>query len=144
MMKRFYITKQFTFEMAHALMDYPGKCRNIHGHSYTLEVTVTGPRDEASGMVIDFKQLKDLVNETIIDQLDHHLVLNAQADPDLIAAVKKNFERIMIVDFQPSTENLLDHFADLLQPHLPETVKLYSMRLQETEQSWVELKFENN
>ena len=57
------LTKHFDFEMAHALMDYPGKCRNIHGHSYKMEVTVVGETQPDTGMVMDFKHLKDLVNE---------------------------------------------------------------------------------
>lgn len=141
-MRKFYITKQFDFEMAHALTEYSGKCRNIHGHSYKFEVTVTGNREMESGMVIDFKKLKDIVNETIVNQLDHCLVLNKNVDAELIDAVKRNFERVKIVDFQPSTENLLDYFADLLLPKLPNNVHLYSMRLQETEQSWVELRID--
>lgn len=141
-MKRFYITKQFTFEMAHALLGYPGKCSNIHGHSYTFEVTVTGERREESGMVIDFKELKDIVNKTIIEHFDHHFVVSQQADPALLSAIQKNFKRVNIVPFQPSTENLLDHFLQLLQSQLPSNVQLYALRLQETEQSWVELRIE--
>ncbi len=142
-MSTFYVTKQFSFEMAHALTDYPGKCRNIHGHSYRLEVTVTGNRLESSGMVIDFKHLKDIVNHTVVDPLDHCLVLSAQTDDELQRLLMKNYEKVMIVPFQPSTENLLEYMATRLAPELPENVKLSSLRLQETEQSWVELKFEN-
>lgn len=137
-MPKFYLTKQFSFEMAHALMGYPGKCRNIHGHSYKMEVTVTGVPQPNTGMVIDFKLLKDIVNEAIVDQFDHHLVLSQQADVELIHAVQKNFERVKLLPFQPSTENLLDHFANLIQAKLPSNVQLYSVKLQETEQSWAE------
>lgn len=134
----FFITKQFTFEMAHALMGYPGKCQNIHGHSYKMEVTVTGQPQPESGMVIDFKLLKDIVYKTVVDQFDHHLVLNQQVDEELIHAVQKNFERVKLLPFQPSTENLLNHFATLIQAQLPSNVQLYSIKLQETEQSWAE------
>ena len=65
-MPKIRITKRFHFEMAHTLFEYDGLCRNIHGHSYYLEVTVTGePRNEPGhpkdGMVIDFGELKNLV-----------------------------------------------------------------------------------
>lgn len=142
-MSRFYVIKQFSFEMAHALTDYPGKCRNIHGHSYRLEVAVTGNRSESSGMVIDFKLLKDIVNRTVVEPLDHCLVLSEHTDEELKRLLKKEFEKVKIVPFQPSTENLLEYMATLLAPEFPDNVKLSSLRLQETEQSWVELKFEN-
>jgi len=66
------ITKQFTFETGHALYGYDGKCRNIHGHSYKLSVTVIGkPISDSSnvkyGMVIDFGDLKKIVNKEIVD-----------------------------------------------------------------------------
>ncbi len=142
-MSRFYITKQFSFEMAHALTDYPGKCRNIHGHSYRLEVTVTGDRIESSGMVIDFKHLKDLVNRTVVEPLDHFLVLSDRTDDELQRLLKNNYEKVKIVPFQPSTENLLEYMAKMLAPELPGNVSISSLRLQETEQSWVELKFDH-
>ena len=74
------ITKEFKFEMAHALKDYDGPCRNIHGHSYEMKVTVSGtPVDDKNnpklGMVMDFGDLKKIVRETIIEVFDHALVL---------------------------------------------------------------------
>jgi 6-pyruvoyltetrahydropterin/6-carboxytetrahydropterin synthase len=70
--------------MSHALLNYDGLCRNIHGHSYKLLVTIIGepadlPGDPKDGMVIDFKELKDLVKEHVVDRLDHSLVINRQA-----------------------------------------------------------------
>lgn len=142
-MSKFYVTKQFSFEMAHALTDYPGKCRNIHGHSYRLEVTVTGNRLESSGIVIDFKQLKDIVNQTVVEPLDHCLVLSERTDLELQRLLKKEFDKVAIVPFQPSTENLLEYMATRIVPELPGNVSISSLKLQETEQSWVELKFDN-
>ena len=141
-MKTMRLTKMFSFEMAHCLWHYEGKCSNLHGHSYKMEVTVEGLPSQENGMVIDFKKLKDIVNETIIDKFDHSTVLYEHTDSEIINALKKNFERVHILPFQPSTENLLQHFADLLLGVLPDHVKLYSIRLHETDTSYAELFFE--
>ena len=134
------ITKQFSFEMAHALRNYDGLCRNIHGHSYKMDITLAGQplHDESSpknGMVMDFGDLKRLVNEEIISLLDHALVLNAKTDAQLVEALKQNYEKIVIVDFQPTTENLLNFIADKLKAKLSERVKLTRIRLRETDTS---------
>ena len=77
------ITKEFKFEMAHALLGYDGPCRNVHGHSYELSVTVIGkPIEEKShaklGMVMDFGDLKRIVKDEVVDVFDHALVLNRE------------------------------------------------------------------
>ena len=137
------ITKQFSFEMAHALRNYDGLCRNIHGHSYKMDITLAGQplHDESSpknGMAMDFGDLKRLVNEEIISLLDHALVLNAKTDTQLVEALKQNYEKIVIVDFQPTTENLLNFIADKLKAKLSERVKLTRIRLRETDTSYAD------
>jgi 6-pyruvoyltetrahydropterin/6-carboxytetrahydropterin synthase len=137
------ITKQFSFEMAHALRNYDGLCRNIHGHSYKMDITLAGQplHDENSpknGMVMDFGDLKRLVNEEVISLLDHALVLNAKTDAQLIEVLKQNYEKIVTVDFQPTTENLLNFIAGKIQSRLPETVTLACVRLRETDTSYAE------
>lgn len=62
---------EFTFDAAHNLMNYQGKCEHLHGHTYRLQVTVEGPKDDTSGMVCDFSDLKSLVKTHIIEKLDH-------------------------------------------------------------------------
>lgn len=137
------ITKQFSFEMAHALRNYNGLCRNIHGHSYKMDITLAGQplHDESSpknGMVMDFGDLKKLVNEEIISLLDHALVLNDKTDTQLVEVLKQNFEKIVVVEFQPTTENLLNFIANKLKTCLPENVKLCRIRLRETDTSYAE------
>ena len=137
------ITKQFSFEMAHALRNYDGLCRNIHGHSYKMDITLAGQplHDENSpknGMVMDFGDLKRLVNEEVISLLDHALVLNAKTDPQLVEVLKQNYEKIVTVDFQPTTENLLEFIAGKIKSRLPETVTLACVRLRETDTSYAE------
>lgn len=137
------ITKQFSFEMAHALRNYDGLCRNIHGHSYKMDITLAGQplHDENSpknGMVMDFGDLKRLVNEEVISLLDHALVLNSKTDAQLVEVLKQNYEKIVTVDFQPTTENLLEFIAGKIQSRLPETVTLTCVRLRETDTSYAE------
>jgi 6-pyruvoyltetrahydropterin/6-carboxytetrahydropterin synthase len=64
------VTCSFTFEAAHRLAWHPGKCRNLHGHSYRLDVTVQGPLD-GNGVVVDFDHLSDVVQREVIDRWDH-------------------------------------------------------------------------
>ena len=137
------ITKQFSFEMAHALRNYDGLCRNIHGHSYKMDITLAGQplQDENSpknGMVMDFGDLKKLVNEEIISLLDHALVLNAKTDAQLIDTLKQHYEKIVVVEFQPTTENLLNFIAERIKATLPERVVLTCVRLRETDTSYAE------
>lgn len=139
------LTKRFTFEMAHALPSYQGKCHNIHGHSYKLYVTVEGsPLQQegasANGMVLDFGILKDTVQKLIIDPFDHAFVLPKTSDTPLPENSFGGFAAKLIwVDFQPTTENLLLHFAHLLDGAIPAPARLHSLKLYETESSCAEL-----
>ncbi len=137
------ITKEFRFEMAHALPNHPGLCRNIHGHSYTLSVTVIGePISDLSkpdaGMVMDFGDLKSIVRQKIVQKFDHALVLHHQTNDSLIRELKANFEKIIMVDYQPSRELLLLDFVNLIKPELPDGVGLFSLKLRETATSVAE------
>lgn len=135
------LTKQFTFDMAHALTGYDGKCSNIHGHTYRFYVTVAGspitdPASPKAGMVIDFGVLKQIVNETVVEPFDHALVLNQSAGFDNALNTK-----LIVLPFQPTTENLLLHFSRLLEGKFPSGVRIVSMKLFETETSCAELIF---
>ncbi|MFA6126410.1 MAG: 6-carboxytetrahydropterin synthase [Bacteroidales bacterium] len=137
------VTKIFRFEMAHALWGYDGLCKNIHGHSYVLKVTVSGSpvedlNDKKLGMVIDFGDLKRVVNENIVDVFDHSLILNKKAPVGKFADIDDMFDRKTWFDFQPTAENLVVYFANILQGKLPLTVQLHSVRLYETANSYAE------
>lgn len=111
------LTKEFSFEAAHALDGYDGPCREIHGHSYRLFVTVKGcPADDDTnpkcGMVMDFGVLKSIVNEEVVSRFDHALVLRAtRRDAPLRAVLAERFGNIVTVDYQPTCENMLGDFA---------------------------------
>jgi 6-pyruvoyltetrahydropterin/6-carboxytetrahydropterin synthase len=137
------ISKEYNFDMAHALLGYDGLCKNIHGHSYTLVVTVIGtpiednnsPKD---GMLIDFKDLKGLIKMHIIDRFDHALVLNNATPEDAIAVLKKHYDKIVLLDYQPTTENMIVDIAEKIGSLLPSHLSLYSLRLRETPTSYAE------
>jgi 6-pyruvoyltetrahydropterin/6-carboxytetrahydropterin synthase len=75
------VRRRFGFEAAHLLPRHPGKCRNLHGHAYELEVTVDLPVEPASGMAIDFSELKKIVHAEVIDRLDHGYVNDLMENP---------------------------------------------------------------
>lgn len=142
-MPKVRLTKEFSFEMAHALYGYDGACKNIHGHSYVMQVTVIGePVKDAShvknGMVIDFSDLKKIVKEKIVDEVDHALVLNGDSPHRQLENLNENFEKIIFVPYQPTCENLLIDFKNRIEKLLPQRVKLQSMRLSETVSSYAE------
>jgi len=146
-MEKIRITKEFKFEMAHALYGYDGLCANIHGHSYRLWVTVRGNVKKENkhikdGMVMDFLDLKSIIKPTIINRYDHSLVLNANsphANLDLSA-----FDKVYYLPYQPTSENLVSDFANSITSLLPENVELLKVVLSETVSSFAEWNSEDN
>ena len=138
------ITKQFSFETGHALYGYDGKCKNVHGHSYKLSVTVIGqPNQDQNhvkfGMVIDFSDLKRIVREEIVDLFDHATVFNGNTPHvELADELKQRGHHVILVNYQPTSENMVIDFAAKIKSRLPENIKLHSLRLQETETSYAE------
>ena len=143
-MSKIRITKQFNFETGHALYGYDGKCKNVHGHSYKLSVTVVGkPITDTNnvkyGMVIDFSDLKKIVKEEIVDIFDHATVFNQNTPHiELANELKNRGHHVILVDYQPTSENMVIDFAAKIKARLPESINLFSLRLQETETSYAE------
>ena len=138
------ITKQFSFETGHALYGYDGKCKNVHGHSYRLDVTVIGsPITDSSnvkyGMVIDFSDLKKIAKEEIVDVFDHATVFNKNTPHvDLARELKSRGHNVLLVDYQPTSEMMVIDFAEKIKSRLPKNIKLHSLKLQETATSFAE------
>ncbi|MFN8324303.1 6-pyruvoyl tetrahydropterin synthase family protein [Flavobacterium sp.] len=138
------ITKQFNFETGHALHGYDGKCKNVHGHSYKLSVTVIGkPITDTSnvkyGMVIDFSDLKKIVKEEIVDVFDHATVFNKNTPHvELANELSERGHHVILVDYQPTSENMVIDFAKKIKNRLPQNINLFSLKLQETETSFAE------
>jgi len=143
-MSKIRITKQFNFETGHALYGYDGKCKNVHGHSYKLSVTVIGSPilDEKNvkyGMVIDFGDLKKIVKEQIVDVFDHATVFNKNTPHiELAHELQSRGHDVILVDYQPTSENMVIDFAKKIQDRLPNDIQLHSLKLQETESSFAE------
>jgi 6-pyruvoyltetrahydropterin/6-carboxytetrahydropterin synthase len=112
------VTKRFRFEAAHHLPGYPGKCARPHGHGYRLDVTVEGPV-RADGLVFDFYDLKRLVNERVVERLDH-----------------RDLNELMPV---PSAENIALWIRDQLRAVSFDGAQLLEIRLYETDDAWVTL-----
>lgn len=122
--KKVSVTKIFTFDSAHRLDDYIGKCANLHGHTYKLEVTIKG-RTDHRGIVVDFGDIKSIVNEKIIGPYDHRFLND-------------------LLPFNTTAENMVVHFFELVDNHLKEIedgneAVLMRMRLWETPTAYAEL-----
>lgn len=143
-MNQIRITKQFSFETGHALFGYDGKCRNVHGHSYKLSVTVIGqPITEVGavklGMVIDFSDLKKIVKEEVVDVFDHATVFNKNTPHiELAKELMDRGHSVILADYQPTSENMVIDFAAKITARLPKNIRLFSLKLQETESSFAE------
>ncbi len=141
-MNNIQITKMFTFETGHALYGYDGKCRNVHGHSYKLSVTVIGtPISDKNhvkyGMVIDFGDLKKIVKEEIVDVFDHATVFNKNTPHvELAKELETRGHNVLLVDYQPTSEMMVIDFAGKIKRRLPDSVQLHSLKLQETDTSY--------
>jgi len=149
MASRIRVTKEFHFEMAHVLWNYDGPCRNVHGHSYRLFVTIEGtPIDDQgnpkNGMVIDFTDLKSIVKKEVVSVFDHAVVVSSRYEKDKRELFAKLFGNTVIVDYQPTCENLVSDFAEKIAMHLPAGVKLHSLKLYETATSFAEWFAEDN
>ena len=138
------ITKQFSFETGHALYGYDGKCRNVHGHSYKLSVTVIGNQIADSshvkfGMLIYFSDLKKIVKEEIVDVFDHATVFNKNTPHvELAKELSDRGHSVLLVDYQPTSEMMVIDFAEKIKQRLPKQTQLFSLRLQETATSYAE------
>jgi 6-pyruvoyltetrahydropterin/6-carboxytetrahydropterin synthase len=137
------VTKRFVIDMAHALFGYDGPCKNIHGHTYHLSVTVIGKVEQnidspKLGMVVDFTDLKKIVKDEIVSIFDHSLVLNKNAPYTKNELITSEFEKVILTDFQPSCENLLLDFKNRIINKLPASIVLFGVRLEETPTSFAE------
>ncbi|CAI8178548.1 MAG: 6-carboxytetrahydropterin synthase QueD [Crocinitomicaceae bacterium] len=140
------ITKEFDFEAAHALDGYSGKCKDIHGHSYHLEMTFIGtPKSETGlsdcGMVVDFGDIKKIVKTQILPLFDHRLILRKDTRFKEIESIN---ERIRLVDYQPTCENMLIEIVEILKRNEPKGAKLVKGFLRETANSFAEWRQEDN
>lgn len=145
-MNRLRISKKFNFEAAHALYGYDGKCRNIHGHSYSLKITLIGEvindlNSPKLGMVIDVSDLKRIVEKEIIDKLDHSIIINKNSPNKILGDnLIDQGHKVVFLENQPTSENIIIHIKNKLENKFPNNVIICKIKLKETETSsfqWV-------
>jgi 6-pyruvoyltetrahydropterin/6-carboxytetrahydropterin synthase len=133
-MQQIAVTKRFSFSASHRLFNSSlspeencrlfDSCSKQHGHNFILEVTVKGPVDPVTGMVINFHDLKRIINDSVVNYLDHS---NFETDiPELKGIVH-------------TAENLIVFIQKRISANLPDTIKLTGLKLNETNDNWVEL-----
>ena len=137
------ISKEFDFEAAHALWNYNGLCKSIHGHSYKLFVTIIGEpisdkKNPKYGMLMDFGDIKKIINEEVISEFDHSLIVFKEALSDSIQLTGEMYSRLILTAYQPTCENMTIDFANRIKEVLPNNVKLFSLKLFETATSYAE------
>jgi len=117
--------------MAHRLLDHESGCRNMHGHSYRMELEIEGEPDE-SGMIVDFDQVSKILRP-LIAELDHSFLCD-ERDAVLIAFLREQDMKHKVVPFRTTVENLCTYFAGHLQTALApiSNVQGFSMRIYET------------
>lgn len=132
------VTKTVKFDAAHILTNHQGLCKNLHGHTYRVDISVVG--DESSDMVIDFKELKTLATEVICEKFDHAFIYNTQSsgECEIAAVVEKNGMRTVAIPFRSTAENLAKHFHELLSPRIVAPSRLASIKVWETADSSAE------
>ncbi len=113
------VTKTVKFDAAHILSDHAGLCRNLHGHTYRVDVSVAQETD--GDMVIDFKELKKIANEVICDRFDHAFIYNTKSagESEIAAVVEKNGLRTVAIPFRSTSENLAKMFYGELKARIP-------------------------
>lgn len=128
------ITKLFSFEAAHRISNYQGACSQVHGHSYKLQVTVSAERPGNNDIVLDFKVLKDLVQNHVLSLWDHSLMLKENVENRQFFL---NYPgKIYWMDSEPTAERMLLDISRKLEPVLPSHVNLEEIVLFETETSY--------
>jgi 6-pyruvoyltetrahydropterin/6-carboxytetrahydropterin synthase len=142
-MEKIRLTKEFHFEMAHALWNYNGSCKSIHGHSYKLFITFLGTplnnvEDPRNGMVADFAEIKRWIQKSILDHFDHALLISDDAETQNLSKISQMFDKLVIVNYQPTCENLLIDIVAKIKPLVPGNLILHSVKLCETATSYAE------
>ncbi len=130
------ITKEFRFEAAHLISNHGGACKNLHGHSYILYVTVSAGELDKQDMVIDFKLLKSIVKEQVLDHFDHALILKKNDKNEALKTLME--QKIFWFDHEPTVERMLLFIRDALTHTLPSAVQLHKLKLYETASSFGE------
>lgn len=142
-MNKIRVSKEFHFEMSHALLNYDGPCKNIHGHSYKLVVTLIGEpisdnKNPKNGMLIDFTEFKKMVKALVVEHFDHAFLVNREAEINSFYTTKEMFDKMIVLNYQPTCENILLDIVMRLKKGFPENFQIHNIRLYETVTSYAE------
>ena len=115
------VTKTVRFDAAHVLTNHKGLCKNLHGHTYRVDVSASGVCDADGDMVIDFKDLKAIVAELICERFDHAFIYNtgSEGERGIAEAVERCGMRVAAIPFRSTAENLARHFFGIVKPRVP-------------------------
>lgn len=139
MLNEVAVCKIFTFDAAHQLVGHYGKCANLHGHTYKLEVVLKGriiheAGDSSEGFVMDFHDLKKIVKERIVDPWDHSFL--AMGNEAVLETLYQSNSKVTLLGFRTTAENLSSYICyELIRAGLP----VYSVKLWETPTAWAEV-----
>ncbi len=115
------VTKTVRFDAAHVLTNHQGLCKNLHGHTYRVDVSVKQPPHDNGDMVIDFKDLKHVCEDVILSHFDHAFIYDSTSsgESEIAAVVLKNGMRTVAIPFRSTAENLARYFYQRLKERLP-------------------------
>jgi 6-pyruvoyltetrahydropterin/6-carboxytetrahydropterin synthase len=115
------VTKTIKFDAAHVLTNHQGLCKNLHGHTYRVDVSVAETPGEENDMVIDFKDLKRIAAETICEKFDHAFICNtaSRGEMEIAEVVERHGMRTVRLPFRSTAENLARYFFGELKPRIP-------------------------
>ena len=115
------VSKSVKFDAAHVLTNHRGLCKNLHGHTYRVDVTVGMEDGAGSDMVIDFKDLKAIAAEVVCDRFDHAFIYNTASpgECEIAAVVEKNGMRAVPIPFRSTAENLAKMFYEDIKARVP-------------------------
>jgi len=130
------VSKEFHWEMAHRLPFHPGRCKNLHGHSYKALIQFEGELN-SNGMLIDFYDIFSIVNP-IIDEMDHSIICDKN-DVELVEIAKKINERVVIINRPTTAENISIYIAErILQSNIPANLNSLTVQVYETLDAYAE------
>lgn len=115
------VTKTIRFDAAHILTNHQGLCKNLHGHTYRVDVSVAQGSGDTRDMVIDFKDLKRIASEVVCERFDHAFIYNTESagEREIAAVVEKNGMRTVAIPFRSTAENLAKLFFGELKARIP-------------------------
>ena len=131
------VTKTVKFDAAHVLTNHQGLCKNLHGHTYRVDVSVTQAEGDAGDMVIDFKDLKRVATEVVCDRFDHAFIYNtgSEGEREIAFVVERHGMRTVPIPFRSTAENLARLFFGELKARIPGVT---SVKVWETAESCAE------